>query len=89
LLLLGMSDKADFDRLAEGASQPIEHLRHEVRSFSPGQAIITSVDSPFALPLKIHLYDDYLVMARERVESQKKIYNTPAKSSAGFGAWKS
>ncbi|KZD63362.1 ATP-binding protein [Bacillus cereus] len=89
LLLLGMSDKADFDRLAEGASQPIEHLRHEVRSFSPGQAIITSVDSPFALPVKIHLYDDYLVMARERVESQKKIYDTPAKSSAGFGAWKS
>lgn len=84
LLLLGMADEDDFKELAKGASQPIKKLYREVLTFEPGQAIITSVDSPFAVPLQIYSYDTYLKMARERVDREKEVYLPPSHSASSF-----
>ncbi len=43
----------------------------------PGEALIASPFTPFAIPVKIHLYEEYL--AREGRKVEKKSARTPDK----------
>lgn len=78
LIILSISDQKDFDVLRGTAQKPLDRLREEIKSLMPGQAIITSPNSPFAVPLQVYLYDDYIDMAKER---NKKIDTSPKKDN--------
>lgn len=75
LFILGITDKKDFDALEEVAAKPIDKLRQEIRSLQAGEALMTSPKSPFAVPVVIDFYDDYI-----KTLKPKKI-TTPKKSS--------
>jgi DNA helicase HerA-like ATPase len=60
LFILGLADKRDRDILRDSAKQDIATLDNEIQMLMPGEAIIASPYTDFALPVKIHLYEEYL-----------------------------
>jgi hypothetical protein len=78
LIILSISDEKDFDILTGIAKKPLNKLRTEIRALMPGEAIITSPLSPFAMPVKIHLYDEYIKVVKARKPAS---VSTPKPSS--------
>ena len=62
LFVLGLADRADRNVLKDSAKQDISQLSNEIQMLMPGEALITSPFTPFAIPVKIHLYEEYLEM---------------------------
>jgi DNA helicase HerA-like ATPase len=60
LFVLGLADRSDRNVLRDSAKQDISQLSNEIQMLMPGEALITSPFTPFAIPVKIHLYEDYL-----------------------------
>jgi DNA helicase HerA-like ATPase len=60
LIILGISDETDFDILKGCSQNALQQLKLEIKQLMPGEALISSPKFPFAMPLKIFLYDDYL-----------------------------
>jgi DNA helicase HerA-like ATPase len=78
LFILGLADKRDRDILRNSAKQDISMLDNEIQMLMPGEALIASPFTPFAVPVKIHLYEDYLmvvnaVAGEEEAKAPKKI----------------
>jgi DNA helicase HerA-like ATPase len=76
LFILGLADKRDRDILRNSAKQDISMLDNEIQMLMPGEALIASPFTPFAIPCKVHLYEEYLeesnVRAGERKNTVKK-----------------
>ncbi len=60
LFILGLADKRDRDILRNSAKQDISMLENEIQMLMPGEALIASPFTPFAIPVKVHLYEEYL-----------------------------
>lgn len=60
LFILGLADKMDREKLAGSARQDVSKLDHEIQTLMPGEGLVTTPNTPFALPLKIDLYEAYL-----------------------------
>ena len=60
LIVLSISDEKDFDILSGISKKPLNKMRTEIRALMPGEAVVTSPLSPFALPIKVDFYEDYL-----------------------------
>ena len=60
LFILGLADRKDREILKYSAKQDISGLGTEIQMLMPGEALITSPSAPFALPVKIDLYEEYL-----------------------------
>ena len=60
LFILGLADKRDRDILRNSAKQDISMLDNEIQMLMPGEALIASPFTPFAVPVKIHLYEEYV-----------------------------
>jgi hypothetical protein len=60
LFILGLADRKDRDMLTYSAKQDISGLGTEIQMLMPGEALITSPSAPFALPVNIDLYEDYM-----------------------------
>ncbi len=60
LFVLGLADRGDRNVLRDSAKQDISQLNNEIQMLMPGEALITSPFTPFAIPVKIHLYEEYL-----------------------------
>jgi DNA helicase HerA-like ATPase len=60
LFILGLADKGDRNVLRDSAKQDVSQLSNEIQMLMPGEALITSPFTPFAIPVKIHLYEKYL-----------------------------
>ena len=58
--MLGLADRGDRNVLKDSAKQDISQLSNEIQMLMPGEALITSPFTPFAIPVKIHLYEEYL-----------------------------
>lgn len=58
--ILGLADKKDREILRDSAKQDVAQLDNEIQMLMPGEAIITSPYTPFAIPVKIHLYENYV-----------------------------
>lgn len=71
LVILSISDEKDFHILSSISKKPIDKLRNEIRSLMPGEAIITSPLSPFAMPIKVHFFDDYIKDAKAKYKAKK------------------
>ena len=69
LFILGLADKGDRNILRDSAKQDVSQLSNEIQMLMPGEALITSPFTPFALPVKIHLFEDYLKnLAQTKIE---------------------
>ncbi|MCP4633182.1 MAG: ATP-binding protein [candidate division Zixibacteria bacterium] len=60
LFILGLADERDRNILRSSSRQDISELSREIQMLQPGEALITSPHTPFAIPAKIDLYEDYL-----------------------------
>ena len=76
LFILGLADKRDRDILRNSAKQDISMLDNEIQMLMPGEALIASPFTPFAIPCKVHLYEEYVeesnAKAGERKNTVKK-----------------
>jgi DNA helicase HerA-like ATPase len=70
LFILGLADRRDRDILKNSAKQDVSQLENEIQMLMPGEALIASPFTPFAVPVKIHLYEEYL--AKEIARSPPK-----------------
>ena len=60
LFVLGLADKRDRDILRNSAKQDISMLDNEIQMLMPGEALVASPFTPFAIPCRVHLYEEYL-----------------------------
>jgi DNA helicase HerA-like ATPase len=60
LFILGLADKGDRNVLRDSAKQDVSQLGNEIQMLMPGEALIASPFTPFAIPVKIHLFEEYL-----------------------------
>lgn len=58
--VLGLSDARDRQTIVGSAKQDLAGLEREVQTLEPGEAILASPQVPFAVPARVHLYEDYL-----------------------------
>ncbi|OPY33293.1 MAG: AAA-like domain protein [Methanomassiliicoccales archaeon PtaU1.Bin124] len=60
LFILGLADKRDRDILRNSAKQDISMLDNEIQMLMPGEVLVASPFTPFAVPAKVHLYEERL-----------------------------
>jgi DNA helicase HerA-like ATPase len=56
--ILGLADEKDRNMLRGSAKQDISALGPEIQTFMPGECLIVNLEAPFAVPARVHLYDD-------------------------------
>lgn len=72
--ILGLADEGDRNILKSSAKQDISKLEKEIQTLEVGEGLITYPGAPFAIPVKIHFYDDY-IRSMEREGEVKKTLN--------------
>jgi hypothetical protein len=72
LVILGLADRQDRERLASSARQDISKLDYEIQTLMTGEGLIIGPKTPFALPLKVDLYEDYLKALEPNTGKKKK-----------------
>jgi uncharacterized protein len=60
LFIMGLADKNDRDILRNSAKQDVSMLDNEIQMLMPGEVLIASPFTPFAVPAKVELYEDYV-----------------------------
>ena len=58
--VLGLADEKDRNILRGSSKQDISDLGPEIQTLMPGEAIVTNLEAPFALPAQVWLYEDYV-----------------------------
>jgi DNA helicase HerA-like ATPase len=71
-LILGLADESDRQIIRSSSKQDISDLGTEIQMLSPGEALITSPEAPFALPVKIDLYEKYLLNLQSGLNVETK-----------------
>lgn len=66
LFILGLADRKDREILRSSSRQDISSMDNEIQMLMPGEGVITSPRAPFALPVMIHLYEDYVKIIESR-----------------------
>lgn len=74
-IILGISDETDFDILKGRVQKSIKNLEMDINQLMPGEAIISSPSSPFALPIKIYEYNQYIQHLKKTIPSNLKLSN--------------
>ncbi len=81
LVILGLADRNDRNRLEESAKQDLSILDVEIQTLERGEAIISTLNIPFPVPARIHLYERYIAdLNREGGEekrSKSRGFNPP------------
>jgi hypothetical protein len=72
LVILGLADRQDRERLAGSARQDISRLDYEIQTLMTGEGLVTGPNTPFALPLKVDLYETYLAGMAGKPERKRK-----------------
>jgi DNA helicase HerA-like ATPase len=80
LFILGLADERDRNILRSSSKQDIKDLGPEIQTLMPGEAIVTNLDAPFALPARIWLYEEYL----KSVKGPSPLPQRPAGGWKGF-----
>lgn len=81
LFILGLADERDRTILKSSAKNDISDLGTEIQMLEAGEAILTSPQSPFAIPAKIYLYEEWL---KDKSKTKKEKIFTEAKLDEGF-----
>ena len=56
--VLGLADEKDRNILRASSKQDISALGPEIQTLMPGECLVANLEAPFAVPAKVHLYDD-------------------------------
>ncbi len=78
--ILGLADEKDRNILRGSSKQDISDLGPEIQTLMPGEAIVTNLEAPFALPAQVYLYEDYL----KSVKGPSPLPPRPEGASRGF-----
>jgi hypothetical protein len=78
--ILGLADERDRSILRGSSKQDISDLGPEIQTLMPGEAIVTNIEAPFALPAQVYLYEDDV----EKVEGPSPAPERPRGASRGF-----
>jgi len=78
--VLGLADEKDRTILRGSSKQDIKDLGPEIQTLMPGEAIVTNLEAPFALPARVHLYEDYL----KAVKGPAPLPEKPKDAGRGF-----
>src|SRR6266542_3096742 len=78
--VLGLADERDRHILRQSSKQDLSDLGAEIQTLMPGEALVTNPEAPFALPAKVHLYEDWL----KGVPSPERPTPRPPRALDGF-----
>jgi DNA helicase HerA-like ATPase len=78
--ILGLADEKDRNILRGSSKQDIKDLGPEIQTLMPGEAIVTNLEAPFALPARVYLYEEYL----KSVGGPAPLPQRPSGASEGF-----
>jgi DNA helicase HerA-like ATPase len=78
--ILGLADEKDRNILRSSSKQDIKDLGPEIQTLMPGEAIVTTLEAPFALPARTYLYEEYL----KAVKGPAPLPHRPEDASKGF-----
>jgi hypothetical protein len=78
--VLGLADEKDRNILRGSSKQDISDLGPEIQTLMPGEAIVTNLDAPFALPAQVSLYEEYL----KSVAGPARLPERPGGADRGF-----
>ena len=56
--ILGLADEKDRNILRSSSKQDLSALGPEIQTLMPGECLVANLDAPFAVPARVHLYDD-------------------------------
>lgn len=79
LFIMGLADAQDRQTLKDSAKQDVASLENEIQTLMPGEVLITSPYAPFAIPGKVHLYEEYV----ERLAKQVPVTATAPRPTPG------
>jgi DNA helicase HerA-like ATPase len=72
LFILGLADEKDRSILRNSAKQDISQLGNEIQTLMAGEALISSPETPFAVPAKIHLFEQWLKSREQSATGKEK-----------------
>ena len=78
--VLGLADEKNRNILRGSSKQDISDLGPEIQTLMPGEAIVTNLEAPFALPAQVWLYEEYL----KSVKGPSSLPPRPEGASKGF-----
>jgi uncharacterized protein len=73
LVVMGLADRNDRDRLEESAKQDLKAMDAEIQTLEPGEAIISTLNVSFPIPAIIHPYEEYLNRLNAEKNHQKSL----------------
>ena len=76
LFILGLADRMDREKLASSARQDVSKLDYEIQTLMVGEGLVVSPKTPFALPLKVDLYEEYIKTVKANIPEHKKEVDT-------------
>jgi len=82
LFILGLADEKDRSILRNSAKQDLSQLGNEIQTLMAGEALISSPDTPFAIPARIHLFEEWLKTREESAASHGQ--KQPSMIDKGF-----
>jgi DNA helicase HerA-like ATPase len=78
--VLGLADERDRSILRGSSKQDISDLGPEIQTLMPGEAIVTNLEAPFALPARVYLYEEHL----KSVKGPSPMPPRPERAGEGF-----
>jgi len=78
--VLGLADERDRNTLRSSSKQDLSDLGAEIQTLMPGEALVTNPEAPFALPARVHLYEDWLATVPRPEPARER----PAEAMSGF-----
>jgi len=73
LFILGLADEKDRSILRNSAKQDISQLGNEIQTLMAGEALISSPETPFAVPAKIHLFEEWIKNKEQSIQKEKQL----------------
>jgi uncharacterized protein len=70
LLILGLADPVDRDRVRQGARQDLSQVTKEIQMLEPGECLMTTPGAPFAMPMLAHLYEARIQELQKRAPTK-------------------
>jgi DNA helicase HerA-like ATPase len=78
--VLGLADERDRNTLRSSSKQDLSDLGAEIQTLMPGEALVTNPEAPFALPARVHLYEEWLATVPVPEAPRER----PAEAMSGF-----
>ena len=76
LVVMGLGDKNDRAQIEESAKQDLSSMDVEIQTLEKGEAIVSTLNIPFPVPVRIHKYERYLQDLEKVDRSDERLIST-------------